>query len=239
MGSELHTTRSTTTAFSSTVSPEKSTSHETFSTESGSKPETSTGRTETITPTFAKESTTPVFLTSSSTSKTASSPTAEVVTESTTEEEHTKSTTPIDKNISSISSSETVGPNQSTTEREGTTQSYADITILSTPAAGLGTTVINKEQNIKPCKDSGDCSNIEVCIAKQCLNVCAIGGSCASNAKCTAVNHTAVCSCPPHHYGDPQRICYKGILLLICPRTPKKKQDYYVNASVYFLYIIT
>lgn len=65
------------------------------------------------------------------------------------------------------------------------------------------------------CLVDNDCEDTDVCIFKKCINVCTIGGLCASNAKCTAENHAADCTCPPHHYGDPHRMCYPGILILL------------------------
>ncbi|KAH0998649.1 hypothetical protein HUJ05_009506, partial [Dendroctonus ponderosae] len=65
------------------------------------------------------------------------------------------------------------------------------------------------------CLVDNDCEDADVCIFKKCINVCTIGGLCGANAKCTAENHAADCTCPPHHYGDPHRMCYPGIVILL------------------------
>ncbi|XP_037295454.1 uncharacterized protein LOC119189544 isoform X2 [Manduca sexta] len=51
------------------------------------------------------------------------------------------------------------------------------------------------------CMVSSDCMPNRACINQKCVDPCL--GSCGSNAKCTVVNHNALCSCPQNYVGDP------------------------------------
>lgn len=48
---------------------------------------------------------------------------------------------------------------------------------------------------------SSDCMPNMACIKQKCSDPCI--GSCGINAKCTVVNHNALCSCPEKFVGDP------------------------------------
>lgn len=57
---------------------------------------------------------------------------------------------------------------------------------------------------IKPgCTTSDDCPLSEACLNRQCVNPCVVANPCAITADCQAINHKAVCQCPPGLIGDP------------------------------------
>lgn len=65
----------------------------------------------------------------------------------------------------------------------------------------------------EPLKDAGcvsndQCSPLEACQNRVCVNPCASGSPCAQSAECKVQNHLAVCSCPPGYVGDPFRHCF-------------------------------
>lgn len=68
--------------------------------------------------------------------------------------------------------------------------------------------------NCRPeCMVSSDCMPNKACINEKCSDPCV--GSCGTNAKCTVVNHNALCSCPPNYVGDPFVNCaYENSKLL-------------------------
>ena len=57
------------------------------------------------------------------------------------------------------------------------------------------------------CLVNGECPPNQACIREKCLDPCQ--GTCGINALCTAVNHQAICSCPPGYTGDPFETCSK------------------------------
>ena len=57
------------------------------------------------------------------------------------------------------------------------------------------------------CLVNGECPPSQACIREKCLDPCQ--GTCGINALCTAVNHQAICSCPPGYTGDPFETCSK------------------------------
>lgn len=60
--------------------------------------------------------------------------------------------------------------------------------------------------NCRPeCMVSSDCMPNRACINQKCVDPCI--GACGVNAKCTVVNHNALCSCPRNYIGDPFVSC--------------------------------
>ncbi|XP_028157244.1 uncharacterized protein LOC114350564 isoform X7 [Ostrinia furnacalis] len=51
------------------------------------------------------------------------------------------------------------------------------------------------------CMVSSECMPNKACINQKCVDPCI--GACGNNAKCTVVNHNALCSCPQNYIGDP------------------------------------
>lgn len=51
------------------------------------------------------------------------------------------------------------------------------------------------------CMVSSDCMPNKSCMNQKCVDPCI--GVCGRNAKCTVVNHNALCSCPQNYVGDP------------------------------------
>lgn len=77
------------------------------------------------------------------------------------------------------------------------------------------------------CKSDDECPQTDTCLNKQCVNPCIASNPCALNGECQALNHRAVCKCPPGHIGDPFINCYKGWWLLTrddCERLIELKQ---------------
>lgn len=65
----------------------------------------------------------------------------------------------------------------------------------------------------EPLKDAGcvsnsDCSPLESCQNRNCVNPCTNGNPCSRTAECRADNHRAVCTCPVGYIGDPFVNCY-------------------------------
>ena len=57
------------------------------------------------------------------------------------------------------------------------------------------------------CLVNGECPPNKACIRQTCLDPCQ--GTCGVNAVCNAINHQAICSCPPGYTGDPFETCSK------------------------------
>lgn len=67
------------------------------------------------------------------------------------------------------------------------------------------------------CMVSSECMPNRACINQKCVDPCV--GACGDNAKCTVVNHNALCSCPPNYHGDPFVHCtYEQRKLFSIPR---------------------
>lgn len=65
-----------------------------------------------------------------------------------------------------------------------------------------------KPPNCHPeCLVNGECPPNKACIREKCLDPCQ--GTCGVNAVCNAINHQAICSCPPGYTGDPFETCSK------------------------------
>lgn len=56
------------------------------------------------------------------------------------------------------------------------------------------------------CMVSSECMPNKACINQKCVDPCI--GACGNSAKCTVVNHNALCSCPPNYTGDPFVHCF-------------------------------
>ncbi|RZF34371.1 hypothetical protein LSTR_LSTR008910 [Laodelphax striatellus] len=59
------------------------------------------------------------------------------------------------------------------------------------------------------CHSDSECPSTDTCLNQRCVNPCALSNPCAKNAECQALNHKAVCRCPPGLLGDPFVNCYK------------------------------
>ena len=57
------------------------------------------------------------------------------------------------------------------------------------------------------CILSSECEGNEACLDKRCQDPCA--STCGVNAKCSVVNHFAVCTCQESYSGNPFKICTK------------------------------
>lgn len=55
------------------------------------------------------------------------------------------------------------------------------------------------------CTISADCALNKACSNTKCIDPCP--GVCGFGAKCTVINHSPVCSCPPPTVGDPFALC--------------------------------
>lgn len=61
-----------------------------------------------------------------------------------------------------------------------------------------------------PCQTDSECSLDEKCLKGQCLGPCEVKDACGMNAKCTAINHDKLCSCPEGFTGSPDVECFRG-----------------------------
>lgn len=55
------------------------------------------------------------------------------------------------------------------------------------------------------CVVSSECSALQACVNKKCIDPCA--GSCGIEARCEVINHSPICGCPPGKTGDPFNRC--------------------------------
>lgn len=72
------------------------------------------------------------------------------------------------------------------------------------------------------CVVNSDCPQNRACRNEKCVDPCP--GACAPEAICTVITHSAICSCPPGHTGDPfyrcTRIPRKLLCTMDCTYTP-------------------
>ena len=65
---------------------------------------------------------------------------------------------------------------------------------------------IGTAPNCRPeCVLNAECPSNKACIQQKCSDPCV--GACGYNARCTAVNHNAICTCPSGYRGDPFSGC--------------------------------
>lgn len=65
---------------------------------------------------------------------------------------------------------------------------------------------LGQPPNCRPeCTINSECSSNLACIRQKCVDPCP--GSCGSEAICTVVTHTPICSCPEGYIGDPFTSC--------------------------------
>ena len=57
------------------------------------------------------------------------------------------------------------------------------------------------------CMINSGCPPNKACHNQKCIDPCP--GSCGSRARCSTVNHSPRCECPPGMTGDPSRACYE------------------------------
>lgn len=65
----------------------------------------------------------------------------------------------------------------------------------------------------EPLRDAGcvtndDCSPMDNCQNRVCVNPCTNGNPCDRTAECRIENHRAICTCPPGYVGDPFIRCF-------------------------------
>lgn len=78
---------------------------------------------------------------------------------------------------------------------------------------------VGSAPNCRPeCSINSDCTSNKACVREKCKDPCP--GSCATNALCSVINHTPVCTCPRDYTGDPFTNC-QPIL------TPTRKNFWY------------
>jgi hypothetical protein len=71
---------------------------------------------------------------------------------------------------------------------------------------------VGRAPNCRPeCTINAECPGNRACIGEKCQDPCV--GACGTNALCTAINHSPVCSCQTGYTGDPFSGC------TIVPRT--------------------
>lgn len=74
------------------------------------------------------------------------------------------------------------------------------------PSCSCLLTFIGSPPNCRPeCSISADCPRNLACIQQKCRDPCP--GSCGSNAQCSVINHTPICSCLDGYIGDPFTSC--------------------------------
>jgi hypothetical protein len=56
------------------------------------------------------------------------------------------------------------------------------------------------------CTRDSECKLTERCLNRKCVDAC-LNEQCGINAQCKALNHAAVCICPPGYEGDPRVHC--------------------------------
>lgn len=74
------------------------------------------------------------------------------------------------------------------------------------PACSCLPNYIGRAPNCRPeCTLNAECPSNLACVNEKCRDPCP--GACATFAKCTVVNHNAVCSCLPGYIGDASSSC--------------------------------
>lgn len=58
------------------------------------------------------------------------------------------------------------------------------------------------------CRSDDECLGSHTCINRQCVPACT-ADKCGTRAKCSGINHRAVCDCPPGFSGDPKIACIR------------------------------
>lgn len=56
------------------------------------------------------------------------------------------------------------------------------------------------------CMINSECPPNKACRNEKCVDPCQ--GLCGNNARCTVVNHNAICTCANGYNGDPFTACY-------------------------------
>lgn len=74
------------------------------------------------------------------------------------------------------------------------------------PACTCLPNYIGAPPNCRPeCTINPECQSHLACVNQKCTDPCS--GSCGSNARCSVINHTPVCSCYEGYTGDPFTSC--------------------------------
>ncbi|VEN46221.1 unnamed protein product [Callosobruchus maculatus] len=204
---------------------------------------------------ITKESTTPLAFTEESTAtETISRSTATTTSRPTTQMELTTSPTTTlaeTRNLTQATLSTIPGYTRAATATgrslETTSQVTTMLTTILTTTRPVTLVPSVATENIVPianitekplnlsgicCQDS-ECPETDICLGKQCVNVCKVGGMCAPNAICVAVNRSAVCSCPPRHFGDPRKKCIQAPPSERAPKPCKSDMDCLESEACY------
>lgn len=76
----------------------------------------------------------------------------------------------------------------------------------SSPVCSCLPQMLGSPPNCRPeCIFSSECGLNYACISQKCIDPCP--GACGYDARCEAINHSPICSCPPNYSGDPFRRC--------------------------------
>lgn len=92
----------------------------------------------------------------------------------------------------------------------------------STPSCSCLVDFIGSPPNCRPeCTINSECSSNLACMRQKCKDPCP--GSCGTNAECSVVNHTPICTCLNGYTGDPFTSCHpKPPRKSLKPKTKKK-----------------
>lgn len=76
---------------------------------------------------------------------------------------------------------------------------------LSICTAPPGTTKVPS-----PCQSDSECLDMEACYESLCQDPCEFAKACAPTAKCQAMAHRPVCTCPSGYEGNPAVKCFQS-----------------------------
>lgn len=101
------------------------------------------------------------------------------------------------------------------------------------PACSCSLNYIGTPPNCRPeCTINPECPSHLACINQKCADPCP--GSCGSNAQCSVINHTPICTCITGYTGDPFTGCLliqgrNCILILLCMLPVISMHDFFVD----------
>lgn len=78
--------------------------------------------------------------------------------------------------------------------------------IGGSPSCSCLANYIGSPPNCRPeCVINPECASSKACIREKCIDPCP--GSCGTNAQCSVINHTPICTCFEGYSGDPFTSC--------------------------------
>lgn len=87
---------------------------------------------------------------------------------------------------------------------------------------------IGQSPNCRPeCTINAECSSNLACINDKCKDPCP--GSCGINARCSVVNHNAICTCV---------VGYEGDATIQCSLIPPPRKNFSFNSCIFYFKII-